>query len=157
MVLRALVAFVALPGIVGFALPLTWLASRGGLTPKYPLALLVMLAGAIGLLACIRDFLVEGEGTLAPWDPKRVLVRTGLFRYSRNPMYLSVALLLVGWAIVFGSIPLLLYAFVVIIAFHLRVVYGKEPWLRRRYGEEWQRYCRAVPRWVRMPKPGNGA
>lgn len=157
MVLRALVAFVVLPGVAGFAIPLAWLASRGSLTPRYPIGLLVMLAGAIGLLACVRDFLVKGKGTLAPWDPPQVLVRTGLFRYSRNPMYVSVALLLVGWAAAFGSIPLLLYAFVVIMAFHLRVVFGEEPWLRRRYGEEWERYCRAVPRWVRMPKPGSGA
>ena len=72
---------------------------------------------------------------------------TGLYRYSRNPMYISVALALIGRAVSFGSSGLLIYALVVAIAFHLRVVFGEEPWLARTHGEQWDLYVARVPRW----------
>ncbi|NNU42166.1 methyltransferase family protein [Ramlibacter montanisoli] len=62
-----------------------------------------------------------------------MLAVVGLYRYSRNPMYVSVALILAGWAISFGSKGLLIYALVIAVAaFHLRVVLGEEPWLAPR-------------------------
>jgi protein-S-isoprenylcysteine O-methyltransferase Ste14 len=109
------------------------------------LALLTL--GVIGLLWCVRDFYVSGKGTLAPWAPPRVLVDVGLYRYSRNPMYVSVMLILLGWAAAFRSRGLLLYALAVLAAFHLRVVFGEEPWLARTHGERWQQYARRVRRW----------
>jgi protein-S-isoprenylcysteine O-methyltransferase Ste14 len=147
MVLRALLAFVALPGVVAFAIPLVWLAAQGEFRPRFPLGLIVLATGVIGLVACVREFLVTGQGTLAPWDPPRKLVQTGLFRYSRNPMYVSVALILIGWAASYLSWPLLVYSVVVVVVFHLRVVLGEEPWLARRYGDEWREYSQWVPRW----------
>jgi protein-S-isoprenylcysteine O-methyltransferase Ste14 len=62
-------------------------------------------------------------------------------------MYMSVALVLVGWAISFGSGGLFVYALVVVAAFHLRVVFGEEPWLSRTHGEQWELYVAHVPRW----------
>jgi len=72
----------------------------------------------------------------------------GPFRWVRNPGYVSVVTLLVGQALVFGSPGLLGYAAVVAIAFHLFVILYEEPTLRRRYGADYEMYCRAVPRWV---------
>jgi protein-S-isoprenylcysteine O-methyltransferase Ste14 len=66
----------------------------------------------------------------------------------RNPGYVSVVTLLVGQALVLGSTAVLGYAVVVAIAFHLVVVLYEEPTLRRRYGADYETYCRAVPRWV---------
>ena len=63
--------------------------------------------------------------------PPEKLVVVGLYRYSRNPMYIAVALVLLGWAISFGSMGLLAYTLIVMVAFHLRVVLGEEPWLAR--------------------------
>ena len=49
----------------------------------------MLLLPGIGLLLwCVREFYVRGKGTLAPWDPPRHLVASGLYRISRNPMYL---------------------------------------------------------------------
>lgn len=152
MPLRATVAFLVLPGVLAFALPVSYLAGAGPLEPRHPAGLALLIAGTLGLASCIREFHVEGKGTLAPWDPPRFLVRTGLFRYTRNPMYLSVALVLLGWAAAYGSLPLLVYAAAVVIGFHLRVVLGEEPWLRRKYGAQWQAYCEMVPRWLPLGK-----
>jgi len=118
----------------------------------HPLGLVVLAAGTTGLLWCVRDFYVVGNGTLAPWAPPEHLVVVGLYRYSRNPMYVCVALVLLGWAIAFASTGLFVYTLVVVTAFHLRVVLGEEPWLARTHGEQWRHYARSVPRWFGLPR-----
>jgi protein-S-isoprenylcysteine O-methyltransferase Ste14 len=135
---RALIAFLALPGMVAFIIPAAWLWQTGHTQLAQPFGLLSLAFGVLGLLLCVRDFYVSGKGTLAPWAPPKTLVVVGLYRYSRNPMYVSVALVLLGWAISFGSKGLLIYALVVVAAFHLRVVLGEEPWLARTHGEQWR-------------------
>jgi protein-S-isoprenylcysteine O-methyltransferase Ste14 len=100
------------------------------------------------LLWCVRAFYIYGRGTLAPWDPPQELVATGVYRLSRNPMYVAVVLVLWGWALSFRSRSLAIYAFGVMVAFHLRVVFGEEPWLARTHGESWVRYKAQVPRWL---------
>jgi protein-S-isoprenylcysteine O-methyltransferase Ste14 len=148
--LRALFAFLALPGIVAFVVPL-WLLAPRPLFGSFCVAGLVPLVpGLVLLLWCVRDFYVSGRGTLAPWDPPKRLVIAGPYRFSRNPMYVAVFLVLAGWAVGFRSIALGVYAVMVLAAFHLRVVLGEEPWLARTHGEAWNEYSRGVPRWVRV-------
>ena len=142
---RALAAFVAMPGIVAFLGP--WL-----LRPRpirlHPAGLVPIALGAMLLLWCVRDFYVAGRGTLAPWAPPERLVTRGLYRVSRNPMYVAVVMILAGWASAFGSSRLWIYAGLVALAFHLRVVLGEEPWLARRHGDAWTMYRARVPRWL---------
>lgn len=149
---RALAAFLLLPGMVAFVVP--WLLrpdrARVRATGLVPLG-----AGLALLLWCVRDFYVAGRGSLAPWAPPERLVRVGLYRVSRNPMYISVLLVLAGWALTFGSRGLWLYAAAMAIAFHLRVVLGEEPWLARRYGAEWTEYRTRVPRWLPVRRRGD--
>ena len=95
-----------------------------------------------------RDFYVAGQGTLAPWAPPKHLVTVGLYRVSRNPMYLAVLTILIGWAVAFGSVGLGIYAVIVAIAVHLRVVSYEERWLARTFPDEWVAYRARVPRWL---------
>jgi protein-S-isoprenylcysteine O-methyltransferase Ste14 len=90
----------------------------------------------------------QGKGTLAPWSPPRRLVVVGLYRVVRNPMYVAVFTRVLGWGLSFTSAPLALYALVLAIAFHLRVVLHEEPWLRQQFGADWITYAAAVPRWL---------
>jgi protein-S-isoprenylcysteine O-methyltransferase Ste14 len=149
LLLRALFAFLALPGIVAIAAP-AWFAANelraGG--RFYAIGMLPLIAGLVLLLWCVRDFYVAGKGTLAPWSPPSHLVTVGLYRYSRNPMYVAVASMLAGWGLAFASRTIAIYAVFVIAAFHLRVVFGEEPWLARTYGAEWDEYKARVPRWL---------
>jgi protein-S-isoprenylcysteine O-methyltransferase Ste14 len=109
---------------------------------------LPLIAGFLLLLWCVRDFYVTGKGTLAPWSPPRNLVTVGLYRFSRNPMYVAVALMLAGWTVSAWSSSLAIYTCFVIVAFHLRVVFGEEPWLARTHGAAWDEYKARVPRWL---------
>ena len=148
MFLRALFAFLALPGIVAFAVPIGLLVSASRTELAQPWGLLPLLLGCVGLLWCVRDFYVFGKGTLAPWSPPRHLVTTGLYRYSRNPMYVSVVLILIGWTLAFDSKGLRGYTLIVAVAFVARVILFEEPWLARTHGAEWTDYVRRVRRWL---------
>ena len=152
---RALLAFLALPGIVAFAVPMLVAAGLSRpddaipLTESFnPIGLIPLLAGSALLLWCARDFYVAGKGTLAPWDPPRNLVTGGAYRLSRNPMYVAVSLILLGWALGFASAALLLYTAAVMTAMHVRVVIAEEPYLARAHRVEWERYRVRVPRWI---------
>lgn len=104
--------------------------------------------GAAGYLACAVDFVRCGRGTPAPWDPPRVLVAAGPYRYSRNPMYVSIVLALLGEVLACGSLALVVYTFVVFCAFRWRVLHHEERVLARDFGDEFLRYCARVPRWL---------
>ena len=144
---QALLAFLALPGIVGYLVPVVLLERRYRTDPVNVAGLAVAAMGTTILLWCVREFYVAGKGTLAPWTPPRHLVVSGPYRFSRNPMYVAVALVLCGWAIAFQTRAHVIYALAVIGAFHLRIVLGEEPWLSRTHGEAWTRYRSRVPRW----------
>ena len=145
---RALAAFLICPGVFAFLLPaLLAFSSPRSTSPHWP-GLALLAAGAFLLLWCVRDFYLTGRGTLAPWSPPQRLVEVGLYRYSRNPMYGAVLTVLCGWALTYRLAALWIYLPCVALAFHLRVVYGEEPWLARTHGQQWTEYRQRVPRWV---------
>ena len=137
-----------------------WLASGGA--PRLDLGhwryagLLPLAAGIAGIVWCLRDFIVVGRGTPAPFDPPRQLVVTGLYRYVRNPMYVSALLLLIGEAILLEAPVLLRYAAGFFIVVHLFVVFYEEPTLRRTFGESYVGYRQSVPRWLPRRVKGTG-
>ena len=145
--LRALLAVLALPGIVAVGIPL--LLRPGSETSAFaPIGAVVLGVGLTIVGWCVRDFYVEGRGTLAPWAPPRHLVTRGLYAVSRNPMYLGVLCMVVGWALGLRSRALGAYAAALFLAFHLRIVLSEEPWLARTFGEAWRDYASRVPRWL---------
>jgi protein-S-isoprenylcysteine O-methyltransferase Ste14 len=113
---------------------------------------ILILAGVPVLLEAFARFALVGRGTPAPVAAPERLVVSGLYRYVRNPMYLAVLSVGFGQALLFGSRTLVWYAAVVGLAFHLFVLFYEEPTLRRRFGDEYDRYRAAVPRW--WPKAG---
>ena len=149
---KAVLAFLALPGIIAFAVPLLLIKGNLHEISAGVVGLIPLAAGIVLLLLCVREFYVAGRGTLAPWAPPKDLVVTGVYRYSRNPMYIAVVLVLIGWAAVFHSWVLAIYALAVCAGFHLRVVLGEEPWLARTFGEKWTCYKTQVPRWFGFRK-----
>ena len=112
-----------------------------------------MAAGAAGLAWCIWDFGRVGDGTLSPADEPRFVVRSGLYHYVRNPMYVSVLTVLVGEIVLFGSPWLIVWAALFATWFVSMTVRFEEPRLKRRFGESYERYLIEVPRWLpRRPR-----
>jgi protein-S-isoprenylcysteine O-methyltransferase Ste14 len=148
MLIRAIAAFVALPGIVAFVLPIAIGTSTGRPVRCVGLAAVPLCLGLFLLLWCVREFYVAGRGTLAPWDPPQRLVTTGPYRISRNPMYISVVTILAGWCALWDSRTLVIYTVLFLCGFHLRVLLFEEPWAARQFGPQWELYRARVPRWV---------
>lgn len=121
--------------------------------PLHVLGLVLVAAGALLLGACIWEFARRGRGTLAPVDPPRELVVQGLYRYVRNPMYLSVSLIVFGEVLLTRSGALFVYWVIWFVAVNLFVMFYEEPTLRRRFGDSYEHYTRRVGRWLpRMPR-----
>jgi len=155
--LRSLVAAAALPGTITILVPRLLLGrgERFALGPIRFLFIVPLVCAAAGLVWCIVDFARLGRGTLAPLDPPRFVVRGGLYRWVRNPMYVCVAAILLSEALLFESRPLLSWTIVVALGFHIFVVLYEEPHLRRTFGADYEAYTRAVRRWTpRRPRSG---
>lgn len=152
-IIKTLIWTILVPGSITIGIPYLLLSS--GLrrysfeigAPRF-LGIGLIALGAVFYLWCAWDFAIAGKGTPAPLDPPKLLVRRGLYRLTRNPIYLGVLLLLIGETILFESLTLLAYALVLWIVFHLFVISYEEPTLKRQFGGAYDEYCSAVPRWV---------
>ena len=104
--------------------------------------------GFLVMMNCILNFAIYGKGTLSPTDPTKKLVIAGLYKYSRNPMYVGVVSMLVGEAVFFQSGRLGVYSIVIFLIFHLFILFFEEPRLKKDFGAEYEHYCKKVRRWV---------
>lgn len=154
--LRTLVFGALAPALVLVLIPALILRETGTEGPGGVLRLvgLVPLLLGIAILAwCFAGFIVEGEGTPAPYDPPHRLVTGRLYSWLRNPMYLAVITILLGEAMFYGSAALLAWTVVAWILFNFFVVLYEEPSLRRRFGPAYEAYLEQVPRWLpRRPR-----
>jgi protein-S-isoprenylcysteine O-methyltransferase Ste14 len=113
------------------------------------IAVVPSVLGFAVALRCVWDFGWTGRGTPAPMVPPKRLVVVGFYRYVRNPMYVGF---FVGWAglwVVFGraSLIAIVVAAGTVLATALFVLLYEEPTLRRKFGADYEEYCRNVRRW----------
>jgi protein-S-isoprenylcysteine O-methyltransferase Ste14 len=150
--LSSLLWTILLPGVVSGYVPWAYFGVRDAsvnlASPLQLLGLLFILAGAALLVACIVEFARSGRGTLSPVDPPKHLVVRGLYRYVRNPMYLSVTAILLGEVMLTRSGALALYWLVWFVVVNAFVIGYEEPTLRVQFGESYEEYVRTVGRWI---------
>jgi protein-S-isoprenylcysteine O-methyltransferase Ste14 len=115
---------------------------------------ILMVLGAILVLACAGVFILRGRGTPAVFDAPRVFVAIGPYRYVRNPMYIGGLLLILGFGLSERSISILFLTLPFFLLFHLFVCCYEEPTLTRKFGSSYQKYLRTVRRWI--PRWGGG-
>jgi protein-S-isoprenylcysteine O-methyltransferase Ste14 len=120
--------------------------------PDGPRRLAALVVFGVGLgfdLAGLVAFFKAGT-TINPLSPRRTtaLVTGGVYRFTRNPMYVGLALVLVAWAVLQSSVP----AFLGPVAFVLYItrfqIAPEERVLSQVFGEEFRRYAARVPRWL---------
>jgi len=148
---RTLIFTILVPGFWTVLMPY-WLVGR-----HQPLELrattivggMMMIAGVALYLTCaFWGFALRGEGTPAPIDPPKKLVMQGPYRFVRNPMYWSVATVMIGEALMFRSPALAEVAGVFFACTILFVTFYEEPILRHKFGAEYESYCQRVPGWI---------
>lgn len=123
---------------VSIAIPAAgWLASLVALAG-------VMIAG-LGVLA----FRTAGT-TVDPRVPEQSesLVVSGVYRYSRNPMYVGFLLVLCAWGLWLGNLPALLFLPAFVLYMNRFQIVPEERFMADKFGEDYTRYCANVRRWV---------
>ncbi len=114
-----------------------------------PLALLVALAGVGIAMAGVAEFR-RAHTTVNPTTPEASssVVDTGIYRRSRNPMYLGFLLVLAGWAVYLGHLAALLMLPVFVLYMNRFQIQPEEQALREKFGAAYAEYTRRVRRWV---------
>ncbi|MFI5056801.1 MAG: methyltransferase family protein [Candidatus Acidiferrales bacterium] len=148
---RTLIFTIVVPGFWTVVMPY-WLVSRGAkpdLRGVWAAGWLLIAWGTALYFACaFWSFALRGKGTPAIFDPPKKLVEEGPYRIVRNPMYWSVTFVMLGEGLVFHSLALAEVALAFFIGTNLFVLFYEEPVLRRKFGAEYEVYCRRVPRWL---------
>ena len=144
------------PGVNAVLVP--WLITGWDADRDMPLVLQILgialiAAGLPVILSAFARFVTEGRGTPAPVAAPDTLVVGGLYRWVRNPMYVAVASVIAGQALLFGSAELLAWLAVFLAAVVAFVKLHEEPALSARFGASYDEYRRTVPGWYpRRPK-----
>lgn len=162
--IRALVFTVLVPATVGVYVPQALLAGNGQEVSALVQAsgFVLIVAGVFLYVVSLISFVSRGKGTPAIWftrpfravigeEPGRLVVQ-GIYRYTRNPMYLGVLSAILGQAGWYGATVLAWYAAGVAAAFHIVVLFIEEPHLRKKHGTSYEDYVAATPRWLGFPK-----
>lgn len=134
---------------------LMWLLAHG--TPEYQYDLpynteIGFVVFSIGVYVIVRGILhfARIKTTVNPLDltASTQLATGGIFRFSRNPMYLGMVLILVAWGIRLGAPVNILCIFGFMLLITEWQIKPEEAALREIFGEEYEAYCRRVRRWI---------
>ena len=118
------------------------------LTAPYTHAGWLLVAAGIGIAAVAAGAFQRAGTGIVPFDPATALVTGGLYRYTRNPMYLGMVLLLVGVAVALGSLGAWLPIPVFVWIIKAWFIVGEERFLEQTFGESYVAYKRGVRRWL---------
>ena len=150
LLLKNFVFAILYPGIVAGVIPF-WIIG-GKLNelekPHQFVGVFLFLAGFIIMTWCIVNFAVKGQGTLSPLAPTKKLVVSGLYKFSRNPMYIGVMLILTGETLFFASYSLCVYSLIVFAGFNIFIIFNEERRLKKDFGNDYDNYCKKVRRWI---------
>lgn len=160
-ILGTIVFFFVAPGIVAGFIP--WSLSGWRIHARLPgdwilvaIGSALIVAGLAALIASFARFALEGRGTPAPVAPTAELVTGGLYRFVRNPMYVAVLAIILGQALAFANLAVLVYGVITFAVVHAFVTLYEEPTLRDTYGASYDAYLTAVPRWIPRLTPWAG-
>src|SRR5262252_4045526 len=116
--------------------------------PPYSYFGVLPLVGGIVMAATASSAFRRAGTPVLPFERSTALVTTGLYRFTRNPMYLGMLLILAGVALLFGSVSTLLPIPVFAWAIQRNFIVGEERFLEEIFGERYLGYKRQVRRWL---------
>lgn len=120
-------------------------------------ALLAKLLGAAMIVCAFAIFVLALRALGNSWrlgideDHPGLLVTTGIYSYSRNPIYLFFDLYFLGTFLINGSLFFLVMAVLVALNLHYQIL-QEERFLARAHGAAYEAYCAKTPRYIRWPK-----
>ncbi len=119
--------------------------------PAWPVSLAIGVVGVLAWIALdgVASMRFKRAGTpVIPFRPTTALVIDGPYRFSRNPIYLGMAALYVGLTFLLGIMWALLFLPLVLVAIDRLVIAREEPYLERKFGQDYLEYKQRVRRWI---------
>jgi protein-S-isoprenylcysteine O-methyltransferase Ste14 len=147
---------IVVPPPLLFAVPLLagWLVNRrwpwsltGSSTAKVVAGVLVIVVGTAIALAGVRRFRKAGT-TVLPFGGTSELVTSGIYRFTRNPMYLGMTLAYVGFTLLLNSVWCVLFLPAALMSVYVLAVRPEERYLSHKFGDQYTRYSAKVRRWI---------
>lgn len=140
----------AIPFAIGIFLHQTVGHDRlpAGLELPARIAGIVLIAGAVILALTAEIHFVRAGTSALPFRPTTAVVRGGPYRFTRNPMYVGLALLYVGLTLIVGYAWPLAGLPLAVLAVDRFVIPREERYLEKKFGEPYQRYRQSVRRWL---------
>jgi protein-S-isoprenylcysteine O-methyltransferase Ste14 len=117
----------------------------------------VFCIGLGAYIFCSTWLIFYGRGPHVEFDPPKVFVATGPYRWVRNPVAISLIITGSGQAIYFSSLALAMLVGLGIVFAHYQATRIEEPRLHLRFGKAYDDYCRKVPRWLPHPAERDAA
>ena len=111
------------------------------------IAMLVGVAGLLLVSSALRAFRRTGQD-VKPWKTTPEFIGTGVYRWSRNPMYSGLALAQVGLAFVLANGWILAFVPVVLAVIHMTAIRHEEAYLEEKFGDSYRAYKSSVRRWL---------
>ncbi len=142
---------------VGFPFVLSLIPPRFGWEGGGPslwnwIGLIPVAAGLSMIAWASREHVTNTQGDRVFESTPSVMLVKGAYRYSRNPMYLVELVMWFGWAIFYGSIPVLVAFVLWWITFEFFMIPFEERLLEARFGDTYREYKKTVPRWFGLPR-----
>jgi len=116
--------------------------------PAFIFGVYVLCLGLLVMILTIAAFIRKGNGTLAPWNPTKKLVKGGLYSYVRNPMIMGVMTVLSGESITLLSKNIFIWTLLFFLINNFYFVWIEEPLLAKKFGKEYLDYRKHVRRWI---------
>ena len=129
-----------------------WVPLAHWVSPPWNILGAILIALAVLTIAAAMLRFRQAHTTVNPLDPSKAthLVTSGVFSRSRNPMYLGLTLILVGWGVWLGSVsPWIIPPLFVIIITKAQII-PEEQALTQLFGPQYVAYRASVPRWLRL-------
>ncbi|KAA3655436.1 MAG: isoprenylcysteine carboxylmethyltransferase family protein [Chloroflexi bacterium] len=109
--------------------------------------ILLVIGGVVLSLMSEREF-IRRETAVNPHNPATTLVKSGPFRYSRNPMYVGLTAIQLGVALALNSLWGIILLIPTLLIMHFGVILREEAYLERLFGEKYLAYKQSVRRWL---------
>ena len=122
--------------------------------PKYTIIYLFNMVGLIGLIVSLIFFFSgfnlfkSYKENPTPTSDTNRLIKTGIFAYTRNPIYLALVLFQFSMFLVFENVMYILSSLGLFIWLNNYVIKAEEDYLKNKFRDEFDRYCGAVKRWL---------
>lgn len=119
-----------------------------GITSPFTYLGIVIIILALVLLVFISQTFTRVKTHIEPWKPTSAIIATGIYAYSRNPIYMAFCLVPIGVGIITNSLWILFSFLPSVLLVYFMAIKKEEAYLEEKFGEEYLQYKNSVRRWI---------